>query len=48
MKSLAAAPRHRQRQVVLTACLAVTLMAGQTVRAENVALTVVDRGNLGT
>jgi len=34
MKSLAAAPRHRQGQIVLTACLAVALMAGQAVRAE--------------
>jgi hypothetical protein len=31
MKSLAAAPPHRQRQIVLTACLAVALMAGQAV-----------------
>ncbi len=31
MKSLAAAPRHRQRQIVLTACLAVALMAGEAV-----------------
>ena len=34
MKSLAAAPRHRQRQIVLTACLAVALMAGQAVGGE--------------
>src|SRR5262245_18429896 len=34
MESLAAAPRHRQRQVVLTACLAVVLMAGQAVGGE--------------
>src|SRR6516162_10183701 len=37
MKSLAAAPRHRQRQIVLTACLAVAPMAGQTVRADFIA-----------
>ena len=29
MKSLAAAPPHRQRQIVLTSCLTVALMAGQ-------------------
>ena len=34
MKSLAVAPRHRQRQVVVTACLAVALMAGQAVSGE--------------
>ena len=34
MKSLAAAPRHRQWQIVLTACLAVALMAGQAVGGE--------------
>ena len=31
MQSLAAAPLHRQRQIVLTACLAIALMAGQAV-----------------
>jgi hypothetical protein len=31
MKSLAAVPRHRLRPIVLTACLAVVLMAGQAV-----------------
>jgi hypothetical protein len=34
MKSLAAAPRHRQMQSVFTACLAVALMAGQAVSGE--------------
>src|SRR5262245_37916084 len=34
MSSLAAAPRHRQRQIVLTAYLAVALTAGQAVRAD--------------
>jgi hypothetical protein len=33
MKFLASARRHRQRQIVLTACLAVALMAGPAVRA---------------
>jgi hypothetical protein len=33
MKSLVAAPRPRQWQIVLTAGLAVALMAGQTVHA---------------
>jgi hypothetical protein len=32
MSFLAAARRHRQKQIVLAACLAVALMAGQTVR----------------
>jgi hypothetical protein len=31
MESLAAAPRHRQSQIVITACLAVALLAGQAV-----------------
>jgi hypothetical protein len=34
MKSLAAAPRHRQRQIVLTGCLAAALMAGQALGGE--------------
>jgi hypothetical protein len=34
MKSLAAAPRLRQTQIVLTACLAVALMAGQAAGGE--------------
>jgi hypothetical protein len=34
MRFLEAAPRHRQRLIVLTACLAVALMAGQAVRAD--------------
>ena len=34
MKSRAAAPRHRQRKMALPACLAVALMAGQTVGGE--------------
>ena len=35
MKSLAAAPRHRQWQIVVTACLAVALMAGQAVSGDD-------------
>jgi hypothetical protein len=34
MKSLAAAPPHRQRQIVFTVCLAVALMAGQAISGE--------------
>ena len=34
MKSFAAAPRHRHTQIVLTACLAVALMAGQAMGGE--------------
>jgi hypothetical protein len=34
MKFLAAAPRQRQRQIALTACLAVALMAGRAVGGE--------------
>jgi hypothetical protein len=34
MKSLGVAPRHRQCQIVVTACLAVALMAGQAASGE--------------
>ncbi len=34
MRSLAAAPRHRQSQIVVTACLAIALMAGQAESGE--------------